>query len=88
MEHISHPAVLKRHKGAQGDLASVIGMIEAGRPCIDLAQQLPAVESAIANAKRELIQDHIGHCLDEGMETDSKAAKTALAEFKMLAKYL
>jgi DNA-binding FrmR family transcriptional regulator len=88
MEHISHPAILKRLKRAQGHLASVIGMIEAGRPCIDLAQQLHAVESAIANAKRELIQDHIEHCLDEGMETDPKAAKTAMAEFKMLAKYL
>ena len=31
----------------------------------ELAQQLHAVESAIANAKRELIHDHIEHCLGE-----------------------
>jgi len=88
MDHVSHPAILKRLKRAQGHLASVIGMIEAGRPCADLAQQLHAVESAITNAKRELIQDHIEHCLDEGMETGSKTAKAAMTEFKMLAKYL
>ncbi len=88
MGHVSHPAILKRLKRAQGHLASVIGMIEAGRPCVDLAQQLHAVESAITNAKRELIQDHIEHCLDEGIETDSKTAKSAMTEFKMLAKYL
>ena len=44
--HASHPTILKRLKRAHGHLASVIGMIEAGRPCTELAQQLHAVESA------------------------------------------
>ncbi|WP_352847606.1 metal-sensing transcriptional repressor [Mesorhizobium sp. M0622] len=38
-------------------------MIEAHRPCVVLAQQLHAVERAISSAKRELIHDHIEHCL-------------------------
>ena len=38
--------------------------IEAGRPCLDVAQQLHAVEAAVANAKRALIHDHLEHCLD------------------------
>ena len=84
MKHASHPAVLKRLKRAHGHLASVIEMIGAGRSCVDLAQQLYAVESAISNAKRELIHDHMEHCLEAG-ETD---ANLALAEFKSLAKYL
>jgi DNA-binding FrmR family transcriptional regulator len=50
----SHPAIIKRLKRAHGHLAGVIAMIEKGRPCVDLAQQLHAVESAISNAKREL----------------------------------
>ena len=66
-------------------LASVIGMIEAGRSCVDLAQQLHAVESAVAIAKRELVLDHMEHCL--GGEV-SKAGKIAMGEFKALAKYL
>lgn len=85
MKHISHSEILKRLKRANGHLVAVIGMIEEGRPCVDLAQQLHAVESAITNAKRELIQDHIEHCLGDGMETGEK---TAMTEFKMLAKYL
>jgi DNA-binding FrmR family transcriptional regulator len=87
MKHASHPAIIKRLKRAKGHLASVITMIEEGRPCVDLAQQLFAVESAITNAKRELIQDHMEHCLADGV-SEGGEAEDALSEFKLLAKYL
>jgi DNA-binding FrmR family transcriptional regulator len=88
MEHRSHPAIIKRLKRAHGHLAGVIAMIEEGRPCVDLAQQLHAVESAISNAKRELVQDHMEHCLGDGIEAGTAKTKTALNEFRALAKYL
>ena len=88
MEHGSHPDIIKRLKRAHGHLAGVISMFEEGRSCVDLAQQLHAVESAISNAKRELVQDHMEHCLGEGMESGRMTSKTALSEFKALAKYL
>ena len=86
-KHASHPAIIKRLKRANGHLASVIAMIEEGRPCLELAQQVHAVESAVSNAKRELIQDHMEHCLGDSAGR-SAAARIALAEFKALAKYL
>lgn len=88
MQHASHPEIIKRLKRAHGHLASVIGMIEEGRSCVDLAQQLHAVESAITNAKRELIQDHMEHCLGDRVQTGGRDSKSALTEFKALAKYL
>lgn len=88
MQHASHPDVLKRLKRAHGHLASVIAMIEDGRPCLDLAQQLHAVESALTNAKRELIHDHIEHCLGDGVGEGGMTSRSALSEFKQLAKYL
>ena len=88
MLHASHPAIIARLKRANGHLASVIQMIEAGRPCVDLAQQLRAVEKAITNAKRELIQDHIDHCLEDATGQNGKERQAALAEFKTIAKYL
>jgi hypothetical protein NreA len=88
MEHDSHPDIVKRLKRAHGHLAGVIAMIEEGRPCVDLAQQLHAVESAITNAKRVLIEDHMEHCLADGVGHGGKSTKDALAEFKLLAKYL
>ena len=80
--HASHGKVVARLKRAEGHLRSVIAMIENGKPCVDVAQQLQAVESAIANAKRALIHDHMDHCLDaEGSETDK-------AELKSISRYL
>ncbi|ESX47218.1 metal-sensing transcriptional repressor [Mesorhizobium sp. C416B] len=84
--HTSHPAIVKRLKRAQGHLSAVLSMFEAQRSCVDLAQQLHAVESAISSAKRELIHDHIEHCLDDTAEPGS--AHDSLAELKQLAKYL
>ena len=88
MRHASHPDILKRLKRAHGHLASVIAMIEDGRPCGDLAQQLHAVESAITNAKRELIHDHIEHCLGDGIASSEVTPSAALGEFRQLVKYL
>ena len=84
MEHVhaSHPDIVKRLKRAHGHLAGVIAMIDEGRPCLDLAQQLQAVESAIANAKRTLIEDHMEHCIGDGVADGGKTARAALAEFK------
>jgi uncharacterized protein len=84
-KHLSHPAIIKRLKRAHGHLGYVIAMLEIGRPCLDIAQQIHAVEAAVSNAKRELIQDHMEHCLGDGT---SAGQNSALAEFKALAKYL
>jgi DNA-binding FrmR family transcriptional regulator len=86
MKHTSHPEIITRLKRAHGHLAAVLAMFEEGRACVELAQQLHAVESAISNAKRELIHDHIEHCLDDTSETGG--SRSALKELKQLAKYL
>jgi DNA-binding FrmR family transcriptional regulator len=85
--HESHPAIVKRLKRAEGHLRSVVEMVESGRSCIDIAQQLHAVEKAISQAKRTLIQDHIDHCLEHaaGAKGDSRAP---IKEFKEISKYL
>jgi DNA-binding FrmR family transcriptional regulator len=88
MIHASHPDVIARLKRAHGHLASVIQMIEAGRPCADLAQQLHAVEKAVGNAKRELIRDHIDNCLEGAVGLGGRRAKDAMAEVKAITKYL
>ena len=86
--HQSHLAIVKRLQRAEGHLRSVIGMIEQGRECLDLAQQLHAVEKAIANAKKTLIHDHIDHCLEHSVGSSARMARTSIDEFKQITKYL
>jgi uncharacterized protein len=86
--HTSHPDVLKRLKRAQGHLKSVVTMLEEGRGCLEIAQQLQAVEKAIVNAKKTLVHDHIDHCLENSVREGSREADEALREFKEITKYL
>jgi len=86
--HNSHPAIVKRLKRAGGHLAKVIAMIDAGRPCLDIATQLQAVESAITQAKRTLIQDHLDHCLDDVVGEVSPERRQPIDDFKAIAKFL
>ncbi|MBX3583159.1 MAG: metal-sensing transcriptional repressor [Rhizobiaceae bacterium] len=86
--HETHPHIVKRLKRADGHLRGVIDMIEAGRPCLDIAQQLHAVEKAIAQAKKTLIQDHLDHCLEEVVGPLARDRRRSIEEFKEIAKYL
>jgi DNA-binding FrmR family transcriptional regulator len=85
MKHASHPQIVARLKRAVGHLNSTIAMIQEGRACLDLAQQLHAVENAIANAKRLLIHDHMDHCLDGS--ASKRDPRGDLKELKALTKY-
>ncbi|OQS08141.1 nickel resistance protein [Chromobacterium violaceum] len=86
--HISHPDIIKRLKRADGHLKSIITMLEEGRSCLDIAQQLQAVESAVTNAKKILVHDHIEHCLEHAVREGLQSADTTLREFKEITKYL
>lgn len=87
-KHESHVVIVKRLKRAQGHLKSVIEMIEQERPCPEIAQQLQAVESAIANAKQILVLDHIDHCLEHAAAEEPQKMKDMVEEFKAIARYL
>ena len=84
-DHSNHPAIIKRLNRATGQLKSIVGMIEEQRPCVDIAQQLQAVENAIASAKRALINDHIDHCLVHAEE--GEGTKVAVEQFRAISKY-
>lgn len=86
--HSAHPDVLKRLKRAQGHLKSVITMLEEERGCLEIAQQLHAVEKAIVNAKKTLVHDHIDHCLEGTVKDGTLSADDAVREFKEITKYL
>ena len=87
-KHDTHPEIVKRLRRAEGHLRSVIAMIEDGKPCLDLAQQLHAVVKAIANAKRTLIQDHLDHCLEVAVGSLARDQRRSIDEFKAITKYL
>lgn len=55
--------VLNRLRRAQGQLAAVITMIEAGRDCKDVVTQLAAVSRALDRAGFKIVASGMRQCL-------------------------
>ena len=89
MVHQSHPDIVKRLKRAEGHLRKTISMIEEDRPCVDVAQQLHAVEKAVGQAKKVFIHDHVDNCLEQSFDKGGGGGgREAIVEFKQISKYL
>jgi hypothetical protein NreA len=86
--HETHPDIVKRLKRAEGHIRAIVAMLEEGRPCRDIAQQLHAVEKAVAQAKKTLVYDHIDHCLERAVNNDSRVGRRSIQDFKLISKYL
>lgn len=56
-------AVLNRLRRAQGQLAGVIQMLEAGRDCQDVVTQLAAVSRALDKAGFKILASGMRQCL-------------------------
>ena len=54
-------------------------MIEVGRSCLCVVQQMQVVEGNILNAKLALIHDHMAHCLNGDHDRE---------ELKTISRYL
>ncbi len=86
--HESHRDVVNRLKRAGGHLQTIIGMIESGRDCLDVAQQLQAVLKAVEGAKSVLIHDHVEHCLEAAMGPSTREQRASIEQFKKITRYL
>jgi len=70
--HTNKKAVHDRLAKASGHLDSVIRMIDSDRDCSEVLVQLAAVRSAINNAGKVLLQDHITECITEAVRLNDK----------------
>lgn len=59
---------LNRLSKAIGHLQHVKGMIESDEDCADVLIQLSAVNSALKNLGKEIINEHMTHCIIHAIE--------------------
>ena len=85
--YTTHADIVNRLKRADGHLRRIVAMIEEGRPCVEVAQQLHAVEKAVSQAKKTFVHDHIDYCLS-GLVDHKRDARDLVREFKEISKYL
>jgi DNA-binding FrmR family transcriptional regulator len=75
--------VLNRLRRAQGQLAGVISMIEAGRDCKDVVTQLAAVSKALDRAGFKIVATGLRECVLGASADGAKKGKSALTEAEL-----
>ena len=78
-------AVLNRLRGAQGQLAGVISMIEQGRECKDVVTQLAAVSRALDRAGFKIVATGLRECVTGETADGSRPMNEAELEKLFLA---
>lgn len=86
--HPTHPDIINRLKRANGHIAKIVNMIEEERPCLEVAQQMQSVCSALLNAKKIFVQDHIEGCIEIEENQSRSDVKQKMKELKEITKYL
>lgn len=71
-------AIVNRMNRAIGHFEAVRKMVEDGADCSDVLIQLAAVKSAVNNIGKEILKEHLSHCVVDALETGNGAAMEAL----------
>ena len=73
-------AIVNRLSKAIGHLESVKRMVEDDRDCTEVLVQLAAVRSAINNCGKEILKEHISHCIVHAAQDGDEEAIVELNE--------
>ncbi len=58
----------KKLNRIQGQVNGISKMVLDNRPCEDILTQISAVRCALDGVAKDVMFDHIGHCVKEGLE--------------------
>ncbi len=79
-QHKKRESVAKRLARIAGHVESIRRMVDEDRSCAELLQQMSAVMKALEAARKELLEDHLEHCIIDAVK-DGRT-KRAVAELQ------
>jgi DNA-binding FrmR family transcriptional regulator len=62
----------KRLRRIEGQVRGIQKMVEEDRYCIDVLQQMSAVQAAMDKVALGLLDDHVKHCMAEGADDEKR----------------
>ena len=72
MRQEAKSSCLKRLRRIEGQVRGLARMVEADRYCIDIVTQISAVRAALRRAEEEILEDHVGHCVEHSIASGNK----------------
>src|SRR5256885_5650478 len=72
MRKQSKTSCLRRLNRIEGQVRGVARMVEGDRYCIDIITQIAAVRAALRRVEEEILQDHVGHCVEHAIASGNR----------------
>ena len=78
--------ILRLLKTARGQMGGLVKMVEEGRDCIEISNQILAASSILKKTNLEILKGHFNHCIKESFEkdTDEKISEVICVLDKLL----
>jgi DNA-binding FrmR family transcriptional regulator len=67
--------LLKRVNRLEGQVRGIGRMIEEDRYCIDIVNQISAIQAAAREVSLQLLEGHVRHCVADAVRTDNAEPK-------------
>lgn len=75
VSHGSSEDVLRRLKSVEGHVRGVQRMVEEGAYCIDVVNQIVAIQRALKKVSGMVLDDHLHSCVTDAMRGPDAAAR-------------
>ena len=62
----------KRLSRIEGQVRGLSKMVDEDRYCIDIVTQISAVRAALRRVEEEILQDHVGHCVEHAITSGNR----------------
>lgn len=85
MKHSCHKQLIPNINRISGQINGVGKMIDEGKYCIDILNQLKAAKSAIATVEAKILEKHIEECVRDSMQSQDQI-DTKIAELVKILK--
>ncbi|MFD0274899.1 metal-sensitive transcriptional regulator [Kitasatospora sp. NPDC127111] len=87
--HEDKDHVLRRLRRIEGQVRGLQRMVDTGGYCIDVLTQISATTKALQSVALHLLDDHLGHCVQDaiargGSEADARITEASNAIARLL----
>ncbi|MDA9266293.1 metal-sensitive transcriptional regulator [Gammaproteobacteria bacterium] len=72
MKHPCHKEQLSNLKRIEGQVRGVQGMIEEGKYCVDILNQIKALKNSLITVEAKILKTHLRECIKESLEGDDQ----------------
>ena len=84
--HPSHNKQLTSLKRIEGQVRGIINMINEGKYCIEILNQIKAAKSALVSVESEVLKKHIESCVKNSLENKNAADAKVKELLKLINK--